>query len=368
MRVPAPLRSAPLGPPRVSVRRMGGGGLRAALLLGDVREALALLPAASAQTCVTSPPFWGLRAYGTEPQVWGARPGCDHDWHPYREYVESGGTALKSTEAFSEPGLPNANRIRDARWRRGADCLRCGAWRGELGGERAAQEYVSHLVEALRAVRRVLREDGTLWLNLGDSYLKGELQMVPARVALALQADGWHLRSEIIWDKPNPLPESVRNRPTRSHEALYLLAKGPGYHYDGDAIREPAAWERWGAQRSIKREGKAAIYADRSKAEILARFPKTKNKRSVWRVPTRSYKGAHFAVFPPALVEPCVLAGSAPGDLVLDPFAGSGTTGEVALKHGRRFVGVDLQPDYLALAAARLQTAAPVVVPVVGVP
>ena len=268
------------------------------LLQGDARAVLATLPAGSVQTVVTSPPYYGLRDYGVA---------------------------------------------------------------GQLGGEATPPEYVASLVGIMREVRRVLRDDGTLWLNLGDSYAsthtgvlgrgrrsasfkfkaewleahgKGkrkeqripeglkpkDLIGIPWRVAFALQADGWWLRSELIWHKPSGSTESVRDRPTKAHEQVFLLTKQQRYFYDTDAIRSPT-----GA-----------------------------NKRSVWSIPTSAYKGAHFATFPEKLVEPCVLAGSRPGDTVLDPFCGSGTVGAVARRLERSAVLIDLNPDYLRLAAERL--------------
>ena len=211
----------------------------AILLQGDASAVLAQLPEGCAQTCVTSPPYYGLRDYGVA---------------------------------------------------------------GQLGGEATPQAYVASLVAVMRAVRRVLAGDGTLWLNLGDSYGPDkQLLGVPWRVALALQADGWVLRADVVWHKPNAMPETTRDRPSRGHEYLFLLAAQGRYHYDAAAIREPAAWERWGAQRSTKREGKAGIYADRRQGGDRGPLPKTKNKRTVWTIPTQSYKGAHFATFPEAL-------------------------------------------------------------------
>ena len=217
---------------------------------------------------------------------------------------------------------------------------------------------MQELVEVFREVRRVLRDDGTLWLNLGDSYnaynanrgastsisdgtagrghpthrrglttptLKNkDLIGIPWRVAFALQADGWYLRQDIIWHKPNPMPESVRDRCTKAHEYLFLLSKGARYHFDSEAIKEPAT--------------KGA----------------TRNRRSVWSVTTKPFKGAHFATFPPDLIEPCILAGCPAGGTVLDPFMGSGTTAAVSLQHGRQFVGVELNPEYLGLARRRV--------------
>ena len=307
---------------------------------GDVLDQLAQMKAegVKVRTCVTSPPYWGLRDYGAS---------------------------------------------------------------GQIGLEKTPDEYVAKMVQVFRAVRDVLADDGTLWLNLGDSYatrLEGDgwgnyewktggkvapkegtlssvkrtradlnglkpkdLVGIPWRVAFALQADGWYLRSDIIWHKPNPMPESVRDRPTKAHEYIFLLSKSPKYFYDADAVAEPLKAE------SIKRNqsgwngnedrdyvnGKQNhmskyLGSDKAKAAV------SRNRRSVWTVTTKPYKGAHFATFPPDLIEPCILAGSERGDLVLDPFGGSGTTAEVALKHGRRVILVELNPSYVELQKARL--------------
>ncbi len=263
---------------------------RSSVYEGDVLETLAELPAGLCRTAVTSPPYWGLRDY----------------------------------EAT-----------------------------GQIGSEDAVDDYVAKLVEVFRALRRVLTDDGTLWLNLGDSYTSGgrtwrapdrknparamsyraptptglkpkDLVGVPWRVAMALQKDGWYLRSEVIWYKPNALPESVRDRPTRAHETIFLLTKNEDYYYDYEAIRE----------RGVNGQ--------------------LRNKRSVWSIHTEPYNGAHFATFPPKLIEPCVLAGSKEGDFVLDPFLGSGTTGLVASLNQRNFIGIELKTEYIALARARL--------------
>lgn len=301
----------------------------ATILQGNCLEMLKQLPDESIQCCVTSPPYWGLRDYG----------------HP-----------------------------------------------GQIGLEPSPKEFTAAMVAVFREVRRVLKTDGTLWLNLGDSYAtqpgKGNnvpqtkwkanaypesaahrsqdfgiapknLIGIPWRVAFALQADGWFLRSEIIWYKPNAMPESVTDRPTKSHEHLFLLSKSDRYYYDHEAIKERSTGQT-GSAASFRREtkdhlipGQTAIQhrMDRDERDDDGR----KNKRSVWEVPTVPYSGAHFAVFPPKLVEPCILAGARVGDTVLDPFNGSGTTGIVALKHDRRYIGVELNPEYVALTLPRLQ-------------
>jgi DNA modification methylase len=339
------------------------------ILTGDCRTLLASLGAGSVQTCVTSPPYFGLRDYGVA---------------------------------------------------------------GQIGLEPTPDAFVAELVAVFREVRRVLRDDGTLWLNLGDSYAGGgrggdsgsvtlaggranqeqsrglhaagrseastglaakQLLGIPWRAAFALQADGWWLRSDIVWSKPNPMPESVADRPTKSHEYLFLLSKAPRYYYDADAIAEPfadASLERLrqdvAAQRGSDRvPGKTngpmravgnlnanrRSYKPGSASNMNAgeHVPKSdeglpvreagRNKRSVWTVTTQPFKGAHFATFPPALIEPCILAGSRPGDVVLDPFGGAGTTGLVADRLQRHAVLIELNPDYAAMARARITADAP---------
>jgi DNA modification methylase len=280
----------------------------ATILVGDVRERLATLADGSVQTCVTSPPYWGLRDYG-------------HD--------------------------------------------------GQIGLEQTPDAYVAEMVEVFREVRRVLADDGTCWVNLGDSYGPGkQLAGIPWRVAFALQADGWWLRQDIIWAKPNPMPESVTDRCTKAHEYLFLLTKSARYYYDAASVNEPVAdgtAERY-AYGFGQPDKKAAIvetgkwHTGKGGRDNLSgdmEFHPTRNRRSVWTIATKPFSGAHFAVMPEALVEPCVLAGSRPGDLVLDPFAGSGTVGVVALKHGRDFVGTELNPEYAALAEARIRDDGP---------
>lgn len=277
----------------------------ARVLVGDVRTRLTELPDGSVQTCVTSPPYWGLRDYGQGDQI---------------------------------------------------------------GLEQTPEEYVTQLVDVFREVRRVLADDGTLWLNLGDSYGAGkQLMGIPWRVALALQSDGWVLRQDIIWHKPNPMPESVTDRCTKAHEYVFLLSKSARYLYDADPIREPLAPATIQRDKSPRGRSQAGGGSAKSLAGYeytpdlgnMTSNPLGKNKRSVWTVATKPFRAAHFAVMPESLVEPCILAGSSLGDLVLDPFAGSGTVGVVALRHGRDFIGVELNPDYAAIAEARIAGDAP---------
>lgn len=304
--------------------------MTARILVGDALTRLAELPDGSVQTCVTSPPYWGLRDYGHQ---------------------------------------------------------------GQMGLEATPDEYVANMVEVFRQVRRVLADDGTLWLNLGDSYAHnttthppqsndgyggqhGQLQElvqvrkqdgaglklkdlvgIPWRVAFALQADGWWLRQDIIWHKPNPMPESVTDRCTKAHEYLFLLSKSARYHYDSQAIAEQsesAGEARGGGKKYSSAAGGLAIIGNKHNLDKYGTTSATRNRRSVWTIATKPYSGAHFAVMPAELVEPCILAGSRTGDSVLDPFTGSGTVGMVALRHGRRFVGIELNPEYAALAESRI--------------
>ena len=297
--------------------------MKALIHVGDVRDRLSTIPDNDVQCVVTSPPYWGLRDYGHEDQ---------------------------------------------------------------LGLEPTPDEYIDNMVEVFREVRRILKDDGVMWLNLGDSYAGNrttgrndadrkwrgtdvrtaignygkpkDLMGIPWRVAFALQSDGWYLRQDVIWHKPNPLPESVRDRCTKAHEYLFMLTKNPRYYFDNDAIKEPAVTA--GSRSKVagkKYDSTDPLYRTKNGPEFIV--PDMKNKRSVWSIPTKAFKGAHFAVMPEALVEPCILASSRPGDIVFDPFAGSGTVGVVALRHGRKFAGCELNSDYADIARARISNAHP---------
>ena len=275
------------------------------VICSDVRKGLSRLNDSSVDTVVTSPPYYGQRDYESDIQI---------------------------------------------------------------GHEKTIEDYVDTLVEIFGAVRRVLRPEGTLWLNLGDKYLNGQLQGLPWRVALGLQADGWVLRSDIIWHKPNAMPSAVKNRPTTDHEYIFLLTRSTkDYYYDADAIREPhvtftnQSRMKGGRKHLGKRGGTPEAGKNRGNPNLhdgrwdQAFHPKGRNKRTVWSMPLSKYRDAHFAVFPESLVEHCVKAGSPPKGVVLDPFCGSGTTGLVSLRIERDFIGIDCSQRYCDMASERLR-------------
>lgn len=326
---------------------------------GDCREILRALPDESVNCVVTSPPYFGLRDYGTA-QWEGGSAECDH-----KQYL--GGNGSASAKQVSSAGTQQYN-YRDT-------CRKCGARRidQQIGLEQTPEEYVAQMVAVFREVRRVLRSDGTLWLNLGDSYAgsnmtggnnginmdggEGGFKMqrqfkrtqslsglkpkdligIPWRVAFALQADGWWLRQDIIWHKPNPMPESVRDRCTKAHEYIFLMSKSAKYWYDAEAVMEQGAGrEKFGNSRKISHDDRN----DCARRDMT--IVQSRNRRSVWTVSTKPYSEAHFATFPPDLIEPCVLAGCPEGGTVLDPFLGSGTTAQVANKLRRKVIGIEL--------------------------
>lgn len=251
---------------------------------------------------------------------------------------------------------------------------KCGAKRVDLqiGLEETPEQFVAKLVDVFREIRRVLKPDGTCWVNMGDSYAsagtKGvkhkDLIGVPWMLAFALRADGWYLRQDIIWAKPNPMPEPVTDRCTKSHEHIFLLSKSPKYHFDHKAISEPWKQNPRDIKRAVEKhpgyEGKHNEgYAGNVRGQPVDDPSKGKNKRDVWTVPTHAYKGAHFATFPPNLIKPCILAGCRPGGVVIDPFGGSGTTAQVAIENGRNAILCELNPDYIRIINERLSKIEP---------
>lgn len=344
---------------------------------GDCRETMRKWKeqGIKAQTCVTSPPYYGLRDYGTGKWVGGDEK-CSHKRDS--KYSDKTITGHANTDLT----------VGDAIYK--SVCPKCGAIREDkqLGLEETPEEYIKTMVEVFRCVWDVLEDDGTLWVNIGDSYSgsgKGpagnlgaiddernmthtnsssfvplgckpkDLIGIPWMLAFALRADGWYLRQDIIWHKPNPMPESVQDRCTKAHEYIFLLSKSKKYHFDHVAIKEPLKGEP--ETRNKNAEGYQADYAkgDRfSQGERVFGADGMANKRSVWSVPVKPYTGAHFAVYPEELIEPCILAGAPVGGIVLDPFMGSGTTAQVAQKLGRQYIGCELNQEYKSLQNKRL--------------
>ncbi len=358
--------------------------MTAHILVGDALTVLRRLPDELVHCVVTSPPYWGLRDYGTA--TWqGGDAACEHMPPTMREGHNEERAKLAGSAATNSAQLLLVAKA--------GICGRCGAIRSDqqLGLESTYHEHVAAMVEVFREVRRVLRKDGTLWLNYGDSYatspngrsaaavkalgnddrtfrdkpfstiggaLKAkDLAGMPWRVALALQDDGWYLRQDIIWAKPNPMPESIRDRCTKSHEYIFLMAKSERYHFDSEAIKEPVSATT--VARLLQPTIAQQVGSDRVPGKTNGRMKavgskETRNRRSVWTVTTRPFKEAHFATFPPALIEPCILAGCPVGGIVLDPFSGAGTTGLVAQQHGRNSILIELNPAYVDIASRRI--------------
>lgn len=236
----------------------------------------------------------------------------------------------------------------------------------QIGTETSPDEYLNRLLDIFDEIKRVLKEDGTLWINIGDKYIDGNLAGLPWRLAIGLKERGWILRSDIIWHKPNAMPSSVQNRPTTDHEYIFLFTKTSKYYYDSDSIREPhitfseESKMKGGRNHLGKKDGTPELGKNSGNANLhrgrwdQAFHPKGRNKRTVWQVSLSKFREAHFAVFPEKLIEPCILAGSPEGSLILDPFFGAGTTGIVSMSNGRKFIGIELNRDYCEIAMKRI--------------
>lgn len=316
------------------------------VLIGDCRSMLQSLPDGIVDTCVTSPPYYGLRDYGTGEWV-GGEPNCPHR--------RTSKFSVKTITGHAQKEL--AGNVGDAIYK--TICPLCGARRvdKQIGLEETPEEYIEELVQVFREVKRVLKDDGTLWVNIGDSYnFDKNLIGIPWMLAFALRSDGWYLRQDIIWHKPNPMPESVKDRCTKSHEYIFLFSKKPKYYFDHEAIQEEAKAEYEGRYKYEFMTGKQQEHFRPDGAVNtmgIKEYTGMRNKRDVWSVTTKPCKESHFAVFPEDLIEPCILAGCPVGGLVLDPFFGSGTTGRVAIKLNRHYIGIELNPEYVKISDKR---------------
>lgn len=363
------------------------------ILQGSALDVLKTLPSESAQACITSPPYFGLRSYGTSPQVWGGDPEhSPHEWGDERIRQKGGqvvhGTVLNGRDLS---GWQGGNTVNE-----GAFCP-CGAWRGELGGEPTPALFIEHLLTIFDEVGRVLRRDGTCWVNLGDSYSgsgKGgpahdglsiasglhshgmpatkvngipakNLLLIPERFAIGMQERGWTVRSRIAWCKTSVMPESVRDRPTSAWEHIWMFSKQARYFYDADAVRQPhapaTADRRWvngkgggvSSDLSPLERGLSGSWGAADKPRIVD--PRGANLRNFWLLGPEPSSLEHYAGFPTELPKRCILAGSHPGDTVLDPFLGSGTTALVADRLGRDAIGIELNPTYADMARRRIE-------------
>ena len=324
--------------------------------VGNNLDLLKEMPDQSVNCVVTSPPYWGLRDYGTG--EWeGGDENCDHVANP-------NATKKFGNEEFNK-NCPAREMTKTKGYYEDV-CPKCGAVRtdNQLGQEDTPEEFAENLVELFREIRRVLKDDGTVWLNIGDTYgyPPKNLVGIPWRVAFALQDDGWILRQDIIWSKPNPMPESVKDRCTKAHEYIFLFAKNKKYYFDNKSIQEDA--RNWGTRDRTNGKytsGHAPILGGNHAGLVGKEWEENpkKNKRSVWTISTKPFKGAHFAVYPIKLIEPCILAGCPKDGVVLDPFSGSGTTGIVAINNGRNYIGLELNPEYAEMSLERIKDECP---------
>ena len=362
------------------------------IICGDSLEKLKELPDGVADCCITSPPYYGLRDYGTGKWV-GGDPNCKHESAKMSTRFERTMTET-SAKQKTNAGSDVKQYIKV--------CPLCGAVREDkqIGLEETPEAYIEKLVDLFREVRRVLRDDGTLWVNIGDGYCNSngfarasdsfqrqgrndapandrnlsalhnsglktkDLIGIPWMLAFALREDGWYLRQDIIWHKPNPMPESVKDRCTKSHEYIFLLAKQQHYYFDYEAIQEEATGydgrkdtmnkgsQKYSEEYMPKQTGETMASRKHERWQFKNECP-VRNKRDVWSVCTKPNNEAHFATFPEELIKPCILAGSRLGGVVLDPFFGSGTTGRVAREYGRQYIGIELNPEYVEIANRR---------------
>jgi len=364
---------------------------------GNCLEKLKEIPVNSIDCVISSPPYFGLRDYGTEPQIIGGNKDCKHEWNTFIKHGNSWGIPNKNIDGAFQTKKTNHSFVKNQEQKR---CTKCNAWVGQMGLEPTYKEYINNTLKVFETFRPKLKEYATIWWNVGDSYhnfrptnnkqrlykhpaypqqsISGnrqdlpteslkrnqryddikekDLMMIPNRVAIALQENGWYIRSEIIWHKPNPMPESIKDRPTSCHEKIWLKTKNKKYYYDYESIKEPA--KDWG--KRDRKIGSAFVdgtpgRSKQSGGKDCNFATKGRNKRNVWTITTKPCREAHFATFPMDLIEPCVLAGCKEGGTILDPFGGAGTTGLVAHKHNRNAILIELNPKYIDIAKKRFE-------------
>ena len=363
------------------------------ILQGDALSVLKTLESGSVQCCATSPPYYRLRNYQTEPQIWGGE-GCVHEWGASTPYIKAD-TRTREQKIAQGATVGSSSRVNDemtATATSGSFCVKCNAWRGELGLEPTMELYVDHIVEICAEIKRVLKDDGTFWLNLGDSYASSggssrhfgytdpkykngrngnhveptafpqscrpkSLMNIPYRVAIALTDRlGLIQRNCIIWHKPSCMPSPVKDRFTVDFEPIFLFSKQERYQFEQQIEEAITPMGTKGARGSSRR---AVDMLVNSRPAEYAVYNGQRNKRTVWTVPFEPQSNTHYASYPTKLIEPMILAGSREGDTILDPFNGTGTTGLVALRNNRKYIGIELNPEYIEISEERLKDVQP---------
>ena len=367
-------------------------------LQGNCIDKIKELDDSSIDCVVSSPPYFGLRDYGTEPQIIGGNKNCNHIWQTFKRDGNCWGIPNRNIDGQAQTKKTNNSIVKEQEQKK---CSKCDAWIGQLGLEPTYQDYLANTVKVFETFKPKLKDTATIWWNVGDSYSSGsrktttlqtvrkpksneiskskqkyldglivrpaiqtgikekDLLMIPNRVAIALQESGWYIRSEIIWHKPNPMPESIKDRPTSAHEKIWLITKSKKYYYDADAIKEPVAEATITrlSEKNLKNQkgstrGNGGMKSNGNMKPVGNM--ETKNKRNVWTITTKPCKEAHFATFPKDLIEPCIKAGCPEGGVVLDPFGGAGTTGIVAKQFNRTAILIELNPEYIEISKNRI--------------
>ena len=367
-------------------------------LQGNCIDKIKELDDSSIDCVVSSPPYFGLRDYGTEPQIIGGNKNCNHIWQTFKRDGNCWGIPNRNIDGQAQTKKTNNSIVKEQEQKK---CSKCDAWIGQLGLEPPYQDYLANTVKVFETFEPKLKDTATIWWNVGDSYSSGsrktttlqtvrkpksneiskskqkyldglivrpaiqtgikekDLLLIPNRVAIALQESGWYIRSEIIWHKPNPMPESIKDRPTSAHEKIWLITKSKKYYYDADAIKEPVAEATITrlSEKNLKNQkgstrGNGGMKSNGNMKPVGNM--ETKNKRNVWTITTKPCKEAHFATFPKDLIEPCIKAGCPEGGVVLDPFGGAGTTGIVARSLNRTAILIELNPEYIEISKNRI--------------
>jgi site-specific DNA-methyltransferase (adenine-specific) len=327
------------------------------IVQGNVLNVLKQMPEKSINMVVTSPPYWGLRNYNTNPQIWDGSENCEHEWKSeiIRKRTD-GDKPGKSSKIASHRPNDTVNRPDIIN----TYCTKCGAWKGELGNESSYELYIKHLIQIFNEVKRVLTDDGTCWVNLGDSYVRNNchnikdksLIGIPDRFKIGMIDNEWICRNDIIWHKPNAMPESVRDRFTDDYERIFFFTKNKKYYFEQQ--KEPVC-DSYNGKRGSGKTRKKLQSAMCGDTNDVVKIYQDRNKRCVWSINTQSFKEAHFAVYPEQLIETPIKAGCPENGIVMDIFMGSGTTGLVSRRLNRNYIGIELNPEYIEIAEKRIK-------------